>query len=512
MSVLRLYKMAENRSVNEFYDGSVILWPFSELTGLPMDHTNFLASQLTALAFGYIYRVYCGPHKVSPTCRHFIQILIGVPLTYFCFGRQIIHLLAQSLICFALMRFLEPGVMEKVVLIVAMAYLCVCHTYRMIYDYGGYTLDITGPLMVNTQRLTSLAFNIRDGRLKDNSKLTSLMKHLAVRDYPSVIEVLSYVFCFHGIMCGPFCFYSDYVAFINGSSYNKLSNSLSYTAERCDVANMQQNNSVRHSDSDELQSANNHSRQKSVPPPPGFALYQKLFTATFYGIMTVWVLPRFPRTIITGAQFKQHGFFMKMWLILFFAALQRQKYYFAWKLGESVNVNAGLGFNGYDKDGNARWDLIDNADITKVELSSSLKELLDNWNRSTTYWLRYVIYDRLHSTVAVFFFSAFWHGFYAGYYITFFTGGIFIHTARLMRRRVRPLFLSTRQLKFVYDAITFTATRIAIAYLGFPFLVLELHHVLEIYSNVYFWMHIAAITLVVAVLILPLHTKDSKSQ
>jgi len=52
-----------------------------------------------------------------------------------------------------------------------------------------------------------------------------------------------------------------------------------------------------------------------------------------------------------------------------------------------------------------------------------------------------VIYDRLHSTVPVFFFSAFWHGFYAGYYVTFLTGGILIHTARLVRPHCRLLNL-----------------------------------------------------------------------
>ena len=50
-----------------------------------------------------------------------------------------------------------------------------------------------------------------------------------------------------------------------------------------------------------------------------------------------------------------------------------------------------------------------------------------------------------------------------------------------VRRRVRPLFLSSQLLKFIYDSITFVATRIAIAYLGFPFLVLELQPVLQIY-------------------------------
>jgi len=46
-----------------------------------------LACQLCALFLGYFYRIYFGPHKTSPRVRHVIQILIGVPLTYFCFGR-----------------------------------------------------------------------------------------------------------------------------------------------------------------------------------------------------------------------------------------------------------------------------------------------------------------------------------------------------------------------------------------------------------------------------------------
>jgi len=62
---------------------------------------------------------------------------------YFC-CRQIVHLIIQSALCLILMRILTPGVMEKCVLTVAMAYLCICHLYRMYYDYGGYTLDITG--------------------------------------------------------------------------------------------------------------------------------------------------------------------------------------------------------------------------------------------------------------------------------------------------------------------------------------------------------------------------------
>ena len=37
------------------------------------------------------------------------------------------------------------------------------------------------PLMVNTQRLSSLAFSIKDGRAKDDSKQSKNMKAHAVR-------------------------------------------------------------------------------------------------------------------------------------------------------------------------------------------------------------------------------------------------------------------------------------------------------------------------------------------
>ena len=48
------------------------------------------------------------------------------------------------MICYLLMLALKPGLMEKAVFVVSMGYLAVMHIYRQIYDYGGYTLDITG--------------------------------------------------------------------------------------------------------------------------------------------------------------------------------------------------------------------------------------------------------------------------------------------------------------------------------------------------------------------------------
>jgi len=58
--------------------------------------------------------------------------------------------------------------------------------------------------------------------------------------------------------------------------------------------------------------------------------------------------------------------------------------------------------------------------------------MLDHWNMSTMVWLRYVVYERWRSVAGVFFFSAIWHGFYAGYYLTFLGAALVLETSRLV--------------------------------------------------------------------------------
>ena len=45
-------------------------------------------------------------------------------------------------------------------------------------------------------------------------------------------------------------------------------------------------------------------------------------------------------------------------------------------LAEAINNNAGLGFNGYDKTGKPKWDLLDNVDIIKLEVSFKMNGIL----------------------------------------------------------------------------------------------------------------------------------------
>lgn len=49
----------------------------------------------------------------------------------------------------------------------------------------------------------------------------------------------------------------------------------------------------------------------------------------------------------------------------------RFKYYHAWLLADAISNNSGLGFNGYEKDGNPKWDLISNINVISFEVSFS---------------------------------------------------------------------------------------------------------------------------------------------
>jgi lysophospholipid acyltransferase 1/2 len=104
--------------------------------------------------------------------------------------------------------------------------LSLVHIHRLIFDYGNYTLDISGPLMINTQKLTALAFAFYDGyrskerrRSSDDKEFSTLNKDQEkqkIVGIPNPLEYFSYIFYFHGICVGPLCFYKDYRDFIDG--------------------------------------------------------------------------------------------------------------------------------------------------------------------------------------------------------------------------------------------------------------------------------------------------------
>lgn len=114
--------------------------------------------------------------------------------------------------------------LRSLVMIVSLSYLSLIHLHRAYFDYGSYTLDITGPLMVITQKVTLLTFSIHDGFTRNENELTKSQKFHAIRTLPTALEYFSYVLHFQGLMAGPLVFYKDYIEFIEGTHFLKHNN------------------------------------------------------------------------------------------------------------------------------------------------------------------------------------------------------------------------------------------------------------------------------------------------
>ena len=72
-----------------------------------------------------------------------IYVFITMDMFEFSIYSQVLHIIAQSTLCYALLMYTPKHKSHILVFIVGMGYACIAHIYRQYYDYGGYTLDVT---------------------------------------------------------------------------------------------------------------------------------------------------------------------------------------------------------------------------------------------------------------------------------------------------------------------------------------------------------------------------------
>uniref|UniRef100_A0A8C9TVM4 Membrane bound O-acyltransferase domain containing 2 n=1 Tax=Scleropages formosus TaxID=113540 RepID=A0A8C9TVM4_SCLFO len=447
--------------------GSSLLQPISEIINLPLDQVNFVVCQLFALLTALWFRLYLHPSKTSTFVRHVVATLLGFYLALFCFGWYALHFLVQSGLTYSIMIFAGVEHMHKYCFVVALGYLTFCQITRVyVFDYGMYSADFTGPMMVITQKITSLAFEIHDGKRM-----------------PSLLEYLSYNCNFMGILAGPTCSYNDYIAFIEGTAYR-----------------------LKHLESN----GKENGKCKQLDPSPKKDVIHKLCTCAVSLLVYLSVFRTCPveRSIEDGF-IATTPFHLQVAYLYLSMLATRPKYYFVWTLADAINNAAGFGFNGYNKDGTPRWDLISNLRILDIEFATSFKMFLDNWNIQTALWLKRVCYERCpyNPTAATFLLSAIWHGVYPGYYLTFFTGILMTMAARAIRHNVRPHFLGSAALELLYDVVTWAGTQIAICYTVVPFVLLAVGPSLKFYRSWYFCIHIVCVLLMVFLPVKPRHLR-----
>ncbi|KAM4685329.1 lysophospholipid acyltransferase 1 isoform 3-T3 [Amazona ochrocephala] len=399
--------MAEPPGAPHRTTGSTLLHPLSGLLGIPLDQINFVACQLFALLAAFWFRVYLGPSHASSAVRHAFATLFGIYFAVFCFGWYSIHLFVLVMMNYGIMNMASIPNIHRYSFVVAMGYLTLCHISRIyIFHYGILTTDFSGPLMIITQKITTLACQLHDGIGRQAEELTAEQNRLAVKSRPSLLEYLSYLLNFMSIIAGPCSNYKDYIAFIEGRHVHMKLLEVNWKQKGYD--------------------------RLPDPSPTGAVMYKLCITLVSL-ILFLTLTKNFPMAYIIDNEFlDKTPFLSRLGYLYVVTQAAKPKYYFAWTLADAVNNAAGYGFSGVDERGTFRWDLLSNLNIWNIETATSFKMYIENWNIQTAAWLKRVCYDRApwYPTALTFILSALWHGIYPGYYFTFLTGILITLAAR----------------------------------------------------------------------------------
>lgn len=171
------------------------------------------------------------------------------------------------------------------------------------------------------------------------------------------------------------------------------------------------------------------SRKKRKIPRSGTPAAMKAAAGLGWILLFIIFSSRYNNDLVLGDKFLKHSFIHRIWDLQMLGFTARLKFYGVWTLTEGACILSGLGYKGVDpKTGRVNWNRLQNVNPLGVELAQNSRAFLENWNLNTNKWLRNYVYLRVtpkgkkpgfRASLATFATSAFWHGFYPGYYLSF---------------------------------------------------------------------------------------------
>lgn len=340
-------------------------------------------------------------------------------------------------------------------------------------------VDITGAQMVLVMKLTAFCWNVADGRLPEQD-LSDFQKERALKKLPNLLDFAGYVLFFPALMAGPAFDYIDYRQWIETTMFE--------VPAGVDP------------------SKKPPTRKKRKIPRSGTPAMWKAAGGLFWIFLFLQLSGRYYPDLLTGDTYMNYGFIRRVWILHMLGFTTRTKYYGVWALTEGACILSGLGFKGVDPTtGKVSWDRLRNVSPWEVESAQNCRAYLGGWNINTNNWLRNYVYLRVtprgkkpgfRASMATFVTSAFWHGFYPGYYLTFVLASFVQTAAKKCRRYFRPFFLDPKtsqptSAKIYYDIASYFATQLIFSFTTAPFVLLNLPASFLVWARVYFYAVIA---------------------
>ncbi|EPS41199.1 hypothetical protein H072_4885 [Dactylellina haptotyla CBS 200.50] len=414
---------------------------------------------------------------VHPTAKNLF--LIGTSLFYFVgifdLWSGIGTVAISSVGAYLIAAFIKGPLMPWVGFVFIMGHMSISHITRQKRGDDS-VVDITGVQMV---LLTAFCWNVWDGKFPE-SELTPLQQDRAIREMPSLLDYAGYVLFFPSVMVGPAFDFNEYKKWLDTTMF--------------DVEIYDRKGVVR--------------KKRRIPRSGRMATRKAIIGLLWIGAY-VKASSMFTVEFALGDDFLKFGILRRIWYLYWLMLGTRFKYYGIWTLTEGACILAGLGYNGLDEKKRIRWDRVNNIDAWQLETAQNSRALLESWNKNTNKWLRNYVYLRVtpkgrkpgfRSSMATFVTSAFWHGFYPGYYLAFVTASLVQTVAKFSRRYVRPFFLSSdgtlpTKYKIYYDVFGAVVTQAALAYMSAPFIVLGFNDSIRLWSRVWFYAHVGIIVM-----------------
>ncbi|KAK2462342.1 hypothetical protein APHAL10511_005648 [Amanita phalloides] len=445
--------------------------PLASALGASVDQIKLIFCLLVAYPLGSVFiRI----PSSTPTLRHLFNVVVAI--SFFAALRlygAFFQLLASIVGTYLIVKYDRSTRMPWIVFVFVMGHLMINHIIRAVYGFSYETIEITGPQMVLTMKLTTFAWNVWDGR-RPTEDLDKWQLSKRVTEYPSLLAFLGYAFYFPGILVGPYLDYQEYSDLINETTFKKL--------EAGDKAKA----------------------SRLIPNGRKRVAYWKMLTGLIYLGTFVVLGGSHNFAVALTPWFASQPLLYRIVAFQIYGTFERSKYYAIWTLTEGASILTGLGFTGFGPNGESTWEGAANVKVKQIEFAPNFKVLLDSWNMKTNVWLRECVYKRVTpkgkkpgnmSSMITFFTSAFWHGIAGGYYLTFMFGGFVTTAARLVRAGVRPLLLpgpdeQPSTAKQLYDLGGIVLSIMIVNYAAAPFMLLSVKDSLTTWSRLGWYGHV----------------------
>ncbi|MEE6513731.1 hypothetical protein FKM82_021530 [Ascaphus truei] len=352
-----------------------------------------------------------------------------------------------------------------------------CSVRSQMYLLSGYYITATDdydikwtmPHCVLTLKLVGLTFDYYDGG-KAESSLSPEQQNYAVRGVPTLLEIFGFSYFYGGFLVGPQFSMSRYLKLVRG--------------QLTDIEGQ---------------------RPNSIVP----AMNRLCLGLCFLLIYMVFG-PYLPDNYFLTEEYANQPFWYRCVYITIWGKVTLYKYVNCWLVTEGVCILTGLGYNGTDENGRARWDACANMKVWLFETTPFFTGTIASFNTNTNDWVARYVFKRLRflgskamSQAAALFFLAIWHGLHSGYLICFSLEFLIVIVEKQAMALVRdsPLLTSVISQPVLRSFLYVVQQSFHWLFMGYPlvpFCLFTWDKWLKVYLSVYFIGHVVFLSLLFA--------------